>query len=262
VMAAITCSQCGAEFDGPARFCRRCGNTLGAGEPSISPSEATTKSFDYPAAQNPPEGSRTAPANQWPTAPAYLAPDQVGVAPQYPAFPGANTQGFARKHSKAPFVILGILGCVLVAVIAAFALIISQVGRHPSRSGYTAGPNSGGPGAPDGPGQTIPGHPGIPIPPNPPGPPGPSNGITGPLASLIYPGSQTVMNVEGDNGGSVVQLTSSDPTDKVVEWYVAKISPSKRVTLPFVGTILESKQAKVIIRPGPPTTIMLTRDED
>src|SRR5215813_13145946 len=126
-MAALSCPKCGAGYEAQAKFCRQCGSSLGPGEPSINPSEATTRSMDYPPVQNPAEASGTAPANQWPTAPAYLAPDQVAVGPQHPSFPVAGTQALGGRRGKGPIVILGILGFVLILVIAAFALILYQV---------------------------------------------------------------------------------------------------------------------------------------
>src|SRR5262249_33486612 len=104
-MAAVICSKCGAEFDSPARFCRRCGSSLAAGETSASPSEAATRSFDHSPGQYHSEPARTEPANQWPTTPAYLGPDQMAVGPQYQGYPGLGTQGLPQKRSKAPFII-------------------------------------------------------------------------------------------------------------------------------------------------------------
>lgn len=223
----------------------------------MSPSEATTKSFDYPAQQSPDEANRTAPANQWPTAPAYLGPDQMAVAPQYSAIPGADTNALAQKRSKAPFVILGVLGFVLLAVIAALAFIVSHAGRS-APYGYVAPPNAGMP--PSAPGPNGGGHPEIPDPPPPPEPPGAT--ATGPLASLIYPGSHQDMNVEDEDGTRVVKMTTSDPSDKVIDWYAARLPHSSRVTVPFVRiTTITNGTATVIIKPGKPTEIMVTHGD-
>lgn len=262
-MMALVCSKCGAEFDAPARFCRRCGNSLGVGEPSISPSEATTKSFNYPGEGNPGQPNSTAPANQWPTAPAYLGPDQMAVGPQYPTYPAGATQGLPQKRSNTPVVILGILGLLLLAVIAGFALIISRVGRV-QRPADAMGAGPGVQEAPRAPGQASSGHPEIPPPPvPPPGPPGSTNGtVTGPLAPLIYPGSHQEINVEGEDGAKVIKLTTSEPADKVADWYAARIPHSNRVSVPFIGITTISKDGlAVIIKPGNPTTIMLTKGD-
>jgi len=258
-MADLTCSQCGAEFETPARFCRRCGKSLGVGEPSMSPSEATTRSFDYPADLGSAEPNSTAPTNQWPTSPAYLGPDQMTVGPQYPAYLGANTQGLTRRGSKAPFIILGVLGFILIGVIAVFALIISQMGRGPSGfGGSTAGANAGAPAPPP----NVSGHPPIPIPPVPPGPPGAANGASaGPLASLIYPGSKESMNIHGDGEGTII-LSTSDPSSKVVDWYVAKLPNADVVTIPFVGgAVITKGQTTVTITPGSPATMIVLATE-
>jgi hypothetical protein len=265
-MAAVTCPKCGAEFDEPARFCRRCGNSLGTGEPSISSSEATTKSFDYPAPQNAPESTRTAPANQWPTAPAYLGPQQMGsdqmtVSPPYPAYPGTDTRGLAQKRSKAPFIILGVMGFVVVMVIAVFALVVSRM------SSLGPGPGHERPGLgtnipPEPPGAGAPGHAGNGGIPDPPPPPPDMGGApaTGRFASLIYPGSTEIMNAQGDHGDGVISLSTQDPTDKVVDWYVARLPHAERVSVPFVGgAVITNDQATVIITPGSPTNIMLTK---
>ena len=265
-MAALICSKCGAQFDAPARFCRRCGNSLGIGEPSVSPSEATTKSFEYPVEGNPAGENRTAPANQWPTAPAYLGPDQMTVGPQYPAQyqaqPGAETRGLANKRN-AHLVILGIVLFVLLVVVPALAFLMYEVVHRDTPPGYTA-PNADSRQAPG-----VPEHAGIPdhpiIPPPPPGPPAVPEGGNGTvppmLASLIYPGSRQSVNVHSGQEGTMI-LSTPDSSSKVMDWYVAKLPNADVVSIPFVGGgVITKGGVSVTITPGSPTTIVLAVDK-
>jgi len=266
-MAAISCSKCGAEFDAPARFCRRCGNSLGPAETAAVESEAATKSFDQPVMQNPPVSAGTGPANQWPTSPAYLGPDQVTAPPGYPLYLGANTQGFpqqgmAEKRNKAPFIILGILGVVLVMVIAAFALIIARFGvdsripADPPNAESNAPPDPSGAG---GTGQHA-GHPPIPPPPPKPAPPGEATADAGPLADLVYPGSKATVKVHSNGEGTMI-LSTPDLSGKVMDWYIAKLPNADVVNIPFVGGGVISKgRISVTITPGSPTTIVLSNE--
>src|SRR5215471_3637898 len=259
-MAALICSKCGAQFDAPARFCRRCGNSLGIGEPSISPLEATTKSFDYPVDGSPKGENRTAPANQWPTAPAYLGPDQISVAPQYPAVPGAETRGLANKKSKAPFVILGIVLFLLLIVVPGVAFLV----YHAVHQNAPPAPMTFhelkrvAPPPPD-----APGHPEIPPPP--PGRPGPPEGLNGSvpptLASLIYPGSKQSVNVHRGQEGTMI-LSTPDSSSKVMDWYVAKLPNAEVVSIPFAGGgVITKGEVSVTIKPGSQTTIVLAVDK-
>jgi hypothetical protein len=176
---------------------------------------------------------------------------------------GAETRGLAKK-SKTPFVILGIALFFLFIVVPAVAFLVYQAVRRdspPAPVDFTIkGENQVQPPAP-----AVPGHPEVPPPPpgHPAPPEGASGGVTGPLASLIYPGSHQVMNVEGENGAKVIKLTTSDPADKVADWYAAKLPHSNRVSVPFVGITTISKNGlAVIIRPGNPTNIMLTKGDE
>jgi len=44
--------------------------------------------------------------------------------------------------------------------------------------------------------------------------------------SLMYPDSKIVLDV-GDSGGAVLQLSTSDPLQRVQAWYVAQLKPDK-----------------------------------
>src|SRR5262249_47240691 len=155
----------------------------------------------YPAEPGPIESSRTAPASQWPTAPAYLGPDQMAVGPQYPVFPGPETQGLAQKQKPAIVVVALLLFFLFVAVAAA-SLITYQFVYRDSSSGHTpVADNIPPPPLPPG----LPGHPEIPVPPGHPAPPGGGSG-TAPTAldSLIYPDSEQSVNVHGEGEGTII----------------------------------------------------------
>jgi hypothetical protein len=83
------------------------------------------------------------------------------------------------------------------------------------------------------------------------------------MAAYIYPGSVKSMDIT-HNGKSVIQLTTSDPIEKVTDWYRARLKPSKTVQVPFgVATVMEGKDVKAVITgSGSGTMIMLTRGED
>jgi hypothetical protein len=171
--------------------------------------------------------------------------------------PGAATRGLASKKSKAPFVILGIALFFLFIVVPAVVFVAYQaVHRNRPTLDFTIEEdNQVQPPA-------VPGHPEVPPPPpgHPAAPEGPNGNATGPLASLIYPGSHEEMNVEGEDGAKVIKLTTSAPADKVADWYAAKLPHSNRVSVPFLGITTISKDGlAVVIKPGNPTMIMLTK---
>ena len=58
--------------------------------------------------------------------------------------------------------------------------------------------------------------------------------------ALIYPGSRIILDLANEGGGSVLQLQTSDPLDKVQAWYMSNLQPTKilQVTL---GTLILRK---------------------
>lgn len=56
--------------------------------------------------------------------------------------------------------------------------------------------------------------------------------------ALLYPGARVVLDLS-ESGGSVVQLTTSDPLEKVQAWYAATLKPTK---------ILQVTSGTVILR--------------
>jgi len=70
------------------------------------------------------------------------------------------------------------------------------------------------------------------------------------------------MDVTG-HSKAVIQLTTNDPIDKVVDWYKARLEPDSSVTVPFTSmTVLKGKGVKAIISGGSGgTSIMLTKGD-
>jgi hypothetical protein len=69
--------------------------------------------------------------------------------------------------------------------------------------------------------------------------------------SLMYPDSKVVLDL-ADNGGAVLQLSTSDPLDKVQSWYVSQMKPDK---------ILQATINTAILRKDKVTT-MLTAEHN
>jgi len=58
--------------------------------------------------------------------------------------------------------------------------------------------------------------------------------------TLIYPGARVVLDLTNESGGSVLQLTTSDPLDKVQSWYVSNLQPTKILQI-TAGTVILRK---------------------
>jgi zinc-ribbon domain len=65
-------------------------------------------------------------------------------------------------------------------------------------------------------------------------------------ATLIYPGSQTVVDMTND-GGRTLQLQTSDPLEKVVAWYSASIKPTKTMRLTSTSVVLKQQNVTATI---------------
>ncbi len=71
------------------------------------------------------------------------------------------------------------------------------------------------------------------------------------------------MEITGEDEGHVLQLRTSDSLDKVVDWYIEKLKPTKVVRMKerTPQVILEADETNVVINEnGDGTTIMLTQD--
>jgi hypothetical protein len=58
------------------------------------------------------------------------------------------------------------------------------------------------------------------------------------------------LHVSGDDGSRLLQLVCFDGIDEVIDWYVGKFSPSKRIRLPDGGAILKGSFTTALILPG------------
>src|SRR5262245_49184930 len=73
---------------------------------------------------------------------------------------------------------------------------------------------------------------------------------SGPMAWLIYPGSRVLLHVANDDGSRLLQLISFDRIEDIIDWYVGKFSPSRRIALPDGGAILKGSFTTALILPG------------
>jgi len=55
---------------------------------------------------------------------------------------------------------------------------------------------------------------------------------------LIYPGSKVILDLGQQNGGSIMQLETSDPLNKVQTWYISQLQPQKILQATIHSTIL------------------------
>lgn len=228
IMSSVPCVKCGAEIAPGTRFCRRCG------QPALdvsSVSEATTRVLR-------PTAERDASTQHWnaqPTGPAYIAPNEQS-SPQAPATKGLERAG---RRSKAWLISLLIV-IPLVALLALTIFVLKSRNTLPIRPVVSV------PGAPPHP-PNIPGHP----------PPG---GATSANSELIYPGAEITMNLNRGAEESILQLRTSDPFEKVVDWYAGRLKAAEVVRIPGQNTILQKDGTHVVITAtGEGTSILVGR---
>ena len=76
--------------------------------------------------------------------------------------------------------------------------------------------------------------------------------------SLIYPGSRTVVDM-GDSGGAVLQLETSDPLDKVQQWYESSLKPTKTIRVNATSVILKNNKVTVTLGSEEKTTSIVIK---
>ena len=90
----------------------------------------------------------------------------------------------------------------------------------------------------------------------PPVPPAP-----GSLNPLIYPGAGITMDLSESDGSHVLQLHTGDPIDKVVDWYIAQLHPTKNIRIPGSNTVLKADNTTAVITGGDGETNILIKQE-
>ena len=232
-MSATICDNCGAQLLAEARFCRQCGKPQTSLATDEARAEAPTQTL----------GAReaAAPTERWkssPTSPAYLAPQsapppETAPVPQYLQPPS--------KKGRFSLLLLATVFLLLLTSLLAVGFVVDRVLRRPT----VIVKHTGKPEAP-----SVPSAPSA-----------PNNG--GNIAidqSLIYPGAQTTLNVIDDDN-KVVQLHTSDSSDKVIDWYTAKLKPKNIVRQESMPAVLTNDDTSVVITPqGNGTDILITKE--
>ena len=229
----VSCTNCGAELLPETRFCRQCGQRSTHIAPGTV-TDATNKILKTPDARAAFEQQYNPPAG--------------GLSPQ------GQTQmiSSATTHHLAPagqqsHTWLYIMLSVAFAALLATVLIVGLWSRSSVRI-IRHGPTTEQPQAPTAP----------PAPPAQPAPPAAPGEISD---SLIYPGAQTTLNLNGKDG-RVLQLQSSDPMDKVVNWYTDKLKLTNKGQYGKVVTLQGDSTNVVISNSGNRTNIIITQDSD
>lgn len=70
--------------------------------------------------------------------------------------------------------------------------------------------------------------------------------------SLIYPGSQIIVDMKSQEGGAL-HLRTRDPFDRVIEWYKAKLNPTKTMKL---------SETNIMLKTGNTTAVIATEEKE
>jgi hypothetical protein len=65
--------------------------------------------------------------------------------------------------------------------------------------------------------------------------------------NLVYPGAQTLMDISNPDGGRALQLQTSDPLDKVENWYDRNLRPQKIIRLTSSSVVLKNENTTATI---------------
>jgi hypothetical protein len=74
-----------------------------------------------------------------------------------------------------------------------------------------------------------------------------SHSRTATLTTLIYPGSQIILDVTAEGGGRAIHLQTHDSLNQAVEWYTANINPTKTIHPTATTVVLKNESAVVTI---------------
>ncbi|MGB7923774.1 MAG: zinc ribbon domain-containing protein [Pyrinomonadaceae bacterium] len=227
IMSSNNCTKCGAEIVAGSRFCRRCGQPAADAARSSSRSsvlEAETRTFAPPTDYATPTEHINAPL----TGPAYMSPGQTPAAP-----PAAPTNPLKSSGTTAKLLLICLLAILLLVPVAfAFMRILKSRTSQPQQPPVVTIPE-------------------IPAPPPMPTMPTARGGPSAAANPLVYPGAEIMMERSDRGKARVLQLRTSDPFDKVVEWYTEKLKPDSITKVPGdVTTVLHSEGVNVVITAG------------
>ena len=77
-------------------------------------------------------------------------------------------------------------------------------------------------------------------------------------ANLMYPGSSTIVDMTGEDGGRALQLETSDPFSTVEQWYQKELKPHKTMRLTSTSMVLKNNKTTVAIASeGGKTSILI-----
>jgi hypothetical protein len=241
-MSNATCPNCGAALIAGAKFCRQCGRLVSSSANASSVTEATTRTLRTPAEYAAQPTDFFPPQ---PTSPAYMSPKET---PPPPAYDTRSLEQSGRKgNAWLMSAVVAILLCALIAVGIIFFVKSRSSTTQPSTT------------VPEPPTVTVPGIP----PPPPPKPPTTRAGTNAISSELIYPGAKTTLEMESEEGGSMLQLQSKDAYEKVLDWYLEKLKPKNIKRLPGPMAVLNSDKLVAIINGGNgDTSIILKRHDE
>ena len=245
MISKTTCDDCGTLLAPGARFCRQCGKLLADPSNSSSVTEATTRVLDPSAAAD--STSHTQYVNSGPTGPAYMAPGESSFVQS------SATTSLQKRGRTGKFLLIGFALVVLFVSVISSVIIAGLWNRPDFRRRRQSRPVVSAPEVPRRP-PSLPdtGSPPLIAPP-------PGAGAVTSNNELIYPGAETVLNI---NGGQVLQLRTGDSFEKVFAWYSAKLQPAQIIRPPGNATaiIKTEKVAAVITAVDGQMSIMLKQD--
>jgi zinc-ribbon domain len=234
IMSNATCPNCGAALIAGAKFCRQCGRLVGVAN-ADGVTEATTRTLHAPT-------DYAAPPTDFfpsqPTSPAYISPKETPPPPAY------DTKNLKAGGPKQSIWLMSAIASVLIVAGIALGIILFI------RSFTSATRPSGAESKPP----TV-SVPGIPPPPQPPSVRTQTNSIS---HEFVYPGAEITMEMKNAEGGSILQLRTTDSYEKVLDWYVAKLKPQNTIISPGPSAVLKSDKLMAVINgAGGETHIML-----
>ncbi|HKP86891.1 MAG TPA: hypothetical protein VJZ26_12385 [Blastocatellia bacterium] len=169
----------------------------------------------------------TQPSNAGFTSPAYLPPDAFLQQ-------SAATRGMGQSGQKKTIITLAVLVAVLLIALSGLAFFTFFRNTN-------SGPRAGAPPFPTAPTPEVPQ---VPRPPQAPSQPG---ARTATAKELIYPGARVINEITGEENQRVLQLTTTDDFDKVVDWYTERIKAQKPLRVVGITAVLKGDGVTVVV---------------